>query len=58
MRNFAKSGESLPDGFMCPGGWQVLVDYYQSLAANEQKQDAEKPAEANNAVWPGAPVAV
>lgn len=37
MRNFAKSGESPPDGFMCPGGWKVLVDYYQSLAAEESK---------------------
>ncbi|EFJ32830.1 hypothetical protein SELMODRAFT_406755 [Selaginella moellendorffii] len=32
MRNFAKSGESPPDGFMCPGGWKVLVEYYQSKA--------------------------
>lgn len=32
MRNFAKSGESPPDGFMCPGGWKVLVDYYSSLS--------------------------
>ncbi|XP_024358180.1 ATP sulfurylase 1, chloroplastic [Physcomitrium patens] len=31
MRNFAKSNELPPDGFMCPGGWQVLVDYYQGL---------------------------
>lgn len=37
MRNFAKNGESPPDGFMCPGGWKVLVDYYQSLAAEESK---------------------
>ncbi|MCO5580442.1 hypothetical protein L7F22_034308 [Adiantum nelumboides] len=34
MRNFAKSGEKPPAGFMCPGGWQVLVDYYQSLSSN------------------------
>eukprot|EP00271_Cylindrocystis_brebissonii_P011645 TRINITY_DN29543_c0_g1_i1.p1 TRINITY_DN29543_c0_g1~~TRINITY_DN29543_c0_g1_i1.p1 ORF type:complete len:493 (-),score=108.10 TRINITY_DN29543_c0_g1_i1:894-2372(-) len=32
MRNFAKSGELPPPGFMCPGGWQVLVDYYKSIA--------------------------
>eukprot|EP00898_Chlorokybus_atmophyticus_P000830 jgi/Chlat1/1748/Chrsp13S02155 len=31
MRNFAKTGELPPDGFMCPGGWKVLADFYQSL---------------------------
>jgi len=31
MRGFARSGELPPDGFMCPTGWQVLADYYQSL---------------------------
>ncbi|EMS64667.1 Bifunctional 3'-phosphoadenosine 5'-phosphosulfate synthase 2 [Triticum urartu] len=31
MRTFAKTGENPPDGFMCPGGWKVLVDYYNSL---------------------------
>ncbi|KAI5062448.1 hypothetical protein GOP47_0022987 [Adiantum capillus-veneris] len=36
MRNLAKSGEKPPAGFMCPGGWQVLVDYYHSLATHEQ----------------------
>lgn len=41
MRNFAKSGESPPDGFMCPGGWKVLVDYYKSLAAEESKAAKE-----------------
>ncbi|KAJ4747285.1 Bifunctional 3'-phosphoadenosine 5'-phosphosulfate synthase 2 [Rhynchospora pubera] len=35
MRNFAKSGENPPDGFMCPGGWKVLVDYYNSLQSEE-----------------------
>jgi 3'-phosphoadenosine 5'-phosphosulfate synthase len=35
MRNFAKNNELPPEGFMCPGGWQVLVDYYQGL---QQKQ--------------------
>jgi hypothetical protein len=35
MRNFAKTGENPPDGFMCPGGWKVLVDYYNSLQAEE-----------------------
>lgn len=33
MRTFAKNGENPPDGFMCPGGWKVLVDYYNSLQA-------------------------
>ncbi|KAL4578985.1 hypothetical protein LXL04_015120 [Taraxacum kok-saghyz] len=28
MRTFARTGESPPDGFMCPGGWEVLVKYY------------------------------
>ena len=31
MRNFVKNNESAPEGFMCLGGWQVLVDYYQGL---------------------------
>lgn len=35
MRTLAKNGEKPPDGFMCPGGWQVLVDYYSSLAPAE-----------------------
>ncbi|MCO5580252.1 hypothetical protein L7F22_034118 [Adiantum nelumboides] len=25
MRNFAKNGENPPKGFMCPGGWQILL---------------------------------
>ena len=32
MRTLARNKESPPDGFMCPGGWKVLVDYYASLA--------------------------
>ncbi|KAK1387869.1 Sulfate adenylyltransferase [Heracleum sosnowskyi] len=32
MRTLAKNRENPPDGFMCPGGWQVLVDYYDSLS--------------------------
>lgn len=32
MRTLARNKESPPDGFMCPGGWEVLVDYYDSLA--------------------------
>lgn len=35
MRNLAKNGENPPDGFMCPGGWKVLVEYYQSLKSLE-----------------------
>jgi 3'-phosphoadenosine 5'-phosphosulfate synthase len=31
MRTLAKNRESPPDGFMCRGGWQVLVEYYDSL---------------------------
>ncbi|KAH7444870.1 hypothetical protein KP509_02G094800 [Ceratopteris richardii] len=41
MRNFAKNGENPPDGFMCPGGWQVLVEYYKSLAGEESKATKE-----------------
>ncbi|XP_016448276.1 ATP sulfurylase 1, chloroplastic [Nicotiana tabacum] len=35
MRALAKNKESPPDGFMCPGGWKVLVEYYDSLASAE-----------------------
>ncbi|XP_008221292.1 PREDICTED: ATP sulfurylase 2 [Prunus mume] len=38
MRAFAKSGESPPDGFMCPGGWKVLVNYYESLQTEEASE--------------------
>ncbi|KAK6139172.1 hypothetical protein DH2020_027084 [Rehmannia glutinosa] len=41
MRTYARTGENPPDGFMCPGGWDVLVRYYESLQAAEdspQKQ--------------------
>lgn len=31
MRKLAKNKENPPDGFMCRGGWEVLVDYYDSL---------------------------
>ncbi|KAF2310096.1 hypothetical protein GH714_006526 [Hevea brasiliensis] len=27
MRTYARNGENPPDGFMCPGGWKVLVQY-------------------------------
>ncbi|CAH9087852.1 unnamed protein product [Cuscuta europaea] len=39
MRALAKNKESPPDGFMCPSGWKVLVEYYDtfsSLAENER----------------------
>eukprot|EP00899_Mesostigma_viride_P024436 jgi/Mesvir1/5177/Mv25539-RA.1 len=32
MRGYARNNEQPPDGFMCPGGWQVLVDFYQGKA--------------------------
>eukprot|EP01018_Ginkgo_biloba_P013496 Gb_28514 [translate_table: standard] len=38
MRAYARSGENPPDGFMCPGGWKVLVEYYQSLQAEDTDQ--------------------
>ncbi|GAB2293875.1 AP-2 complex subunit sigma [Dionaea muscipula] len=40
MRNYARNGESPPDGFMCPRGWQVLVKYYESLQSEEAKQQS------------------
>ncbi len=36
MRGLAKSGETPPPGFMCPGGWAVLSAYYRNLIANNQ----------------------
>ncbi|CAA6662749.1 unnamed protein product [Spirodela intermedia] len=35
MRNLARMRESPPEGFMCPGGWKVLVEYYDSLVSSE-----------------------
>uniref|UniRef100_A0A6N2NHQ8 Sulphate adenylyltransferase catalytic domain-containing protein n=1 Tax=Salix viminalis TaxID=40686 RepID=A0A6N2NHQ8_SALVM len=32
MRTLAKNNENPPDGFMCPGGWKVLVEYYDSCS--------------------------
>ncbi|XP_068649919.1 ATP sulfurylase 1, chloroplastic-like [Aristolochia californica] len=34
MRTLAKNGENPPDGFMCPGGWKVLVEYYDGLISS------------------------
>jgi len=31
MRKHAREGEPLPEGFMAPKAWNVLVDYYQSV---------------------------
>ncbi|KAL3835647.1 hypothetical protein ACJIZ3_010383 [Penstemon smallii] len=38
MRTYARTGENPPDGFMCPGGWEVLVKYYESLQAEVSMQ--------------------
>ncbi|KAJ6931502.1 ATP sulfurylase 2-like [Populus alba x Populus x berolinensis] len=35
MRTYARTGENPPDGFMCPGGWEVLVKHYERLQAEE-----------------------
>ncbi|PPD82620.1 hypothetical protein GOBAR_DD20452 [Gossypium barbadense] len=35
MRALAKNKENPPDGFMCPGGWKVLVKYYDSLTPSD-----------------------
>lgn len=40
MRAYAKNGENPPDGFMCPGGWKVLVNYYESLQTEEETSKA------------------
>ncbi|XWS25888.1 hypothetical protein CRYUN_Cryun27aG0106300 [Craigia yunnanensis] len=38
MRTYARTGENPPDGFMCAGGWEVLVKYYKSLQVEEATQ--------------------
>lgn len=40
MRTYARTGENPPAGFMCPGGWKVLVKYYESLQAEEPQPAA------------------
>ncbi|MBA0737947.1 hypothetical protein Gogos_011364 [Gossypium gossypioides] len=35
MRTLAKNKENPPAGFMCPGGWEVLVEYYASLTPSD-----------------------
>ena len=32
MRQMARDGETPPQGFMSPAGWEVLKAYYQGLA--------------------------
>ncbi|KAJ7979971.1 ATP sulfurylase [Quillaja saponaria] len=45
MRTLARNKENPPDGFMCPGGWKVLVDYYDSLVpAGSEKVPETVPA--------------
>ncbi|GAV57541.1 ATP-sulfurylase domain-containing protein/PUA_2 domain-containing protein [Cephalotus follicularis] len=45
MRALAKNKENPPDGFMCPGGWKVLVEYYDTLVpADNGKVHAAVPA--------------
>lgn len=41
MRTLAKNRENPPEGFMCPGGWKVLVDYYDSLASDANRKVPE-----------------
>ncbi|KAF3498236.1 hypothetical protein DY000_02055166 [Brassica cretica] len=43
MRTYARTGESPPDGFMCPSGWNVLVKYYESL---QESDDSSKQQQA------------
>ncbi|KAI4317906.1 hypothetical protein L6164_025735 [Bauhinia variegata] len=35
MRTLERSKENPPNGFMCPGGWKVLVEYYDSLVPSD-----------------------
>nr|AAL61615.1 ATP-sulfurylase [Allium cepa] len=44
MRSLAKNKENPPDGFMCPGGWKVLVEYYEGIAAVQSKKKIGVPA--------------
>ncbi|XP_028751395.1 ATP sulfurylase 1, chloroplastic [Neltuma alba] len=41
MRTLARNKESPPDGFMCPGGWEVLVEYYDSLVPSSEGRTPE-----------------
>ena len=41
MRTLARNKESPPEGFMCPGGWNVLVEYYDSLVLSSNDKVTE-----------------
>ena len=32
MRKMAREGTEQPEGFMSPAGWDILCEYYQSIA--------------------------
>jgi len=32
MRKYARSGETPPEGFMCPSGWKLISDFYRTRA--------------------------
>ena len=40
MRTLARNQMQPPDGFMVPAGWNVLADYYQSLAQPKTNTNA------------------
>lgn len=46
MRTLAKNRVNPPDGFMCPGGWKVLVEYYDSLVLSEGSSKLHEPVAA------------
>ncbi|XP_012935101.1 bifunctional 3'-phosphoadenosine 5'-phosphosulfate synthase [Aplysia californica] len=35
MRKMAREGINPPDGFMAPKAWKIMVEFYQSIAANK-----------------------
>lgn len=39
MRAMARAGDTPPEGFMSPKAWEVMVEYYQSLAKQEATQN-------------------
>ncbi|KAK4755537.1 hypothetical protein SAY87_009294 [Trapa incisa] len=41
MRTLARNKQNPPDGFMCPSGWKVLVEYYDSLTPSDHGQVKE-----------------
>ncbi|XP_010522509.1 PREDICTED: ATP sulfurylase 4, chloroplastic [Tarenaya hassleriana] len=44
MRGLARKKENPPDGFMCPSGWKVLVDYYDSVSSESGSGKVPEPA--------------